>query len=45
MRISGLDADLDILKLNVRLKLADVDNGLEFRQRSKLIDPPPEAGG
>src|ERR1700730_10000911 len=36
--IKGLDATIDLPKLNVVLKLAEIYGGLQFRERPKLVE-------
>jgi Uma2 family endonuclease len=36
--IKGLDATIDLPKLNIVLKLAEIYDGLQFRERPKLVD-------
>ena len=36
--VKGLDAAIDLTKLNVVLKLADIYDGLQFRDRPRLVE-------
>jgi Uma2 family endonuclease len=36
--VRGLDAIIDLPKLNVALKLADIYDGLQFRERPRLVE-------
>jgi Uma2 family endonuclease len=40
--IKGLDAKIDFPKLAMVLKLADIYDGLEFRERPRLVEAEPE---
>jgi Uma2 family endonuclease len=40
--VKGLDGEIDLPKLNVRLKLADIYDGLQFRERPRLVEPAPQ---
>ena len=36
--VKGLDAAIDLPKLNVVLKLAEIYDGLQFRERPRLVE-------
>jgi Uma2 family endonuclease len=36
--VKGLDAAIDLPKLNVALKLAEIYDGLQFRERPRLVE-------
>jgi Uma2 family endonuclease len=36
--VKGLDAAIDLAKLNVALKLAEICDGLQFRERPRLVE-------
>jgi Uma2 family endonuclease len=40
--IKGLDAAIELPKLNVMLKLADIYDGLQFRERPRLVEAAPQ---
>jgi Uma2 family endonuclease len=40
--VKGLDAAIDLPKLNVVLKLAEIYDGLQFRERPRLVEAAPQ---